>query len=428
MNLHLIGCSHRTSPLTIRERLAFDSEQVGRALCGVRHRFPHIEAVLLSTCNRVELYLGSPHGRALPDRRDVERFLAEFHNLGGIDLEPHLIEQRGREAVRHLFLVAASLDSMVMGEAQILSQVKQAYQLAVEHGTSGPVVHGAFQAAIRTARRVSNDTSIHQKRVSIPSVAVGDFAKQIFERLDDKHVLVLGAGEMGEETLRYLMAEGSRKITVVNRSFQRAQQLAVAFGGQAAQWDQLPQLLVDADLIVSTTGAREGVISLEQYRQIEPQRFQRTLFILDLAVPRDVDPRIGDCLGVYLYSIDDLKAVCDANQQRRRKEWPQAVRIVDQELKAFLEQWSYRGTAPTIRCLRKQAEQIKRAELERLCNKLGPIDERTNHEIQMAFDRLVNKMLHAPLASLRDEAQEGPTAPLLEAVRRLFRLEGDPER
>lgn len=426
MKLHLIGCSHHNTPIQVRERLAFDRQQVVEALSGLRRRYPCTEAVLLSTCNRVEFYLGCTNGQTVPDRHEVERFLVEFHGLSELDLSAHLIEQRDREALRHLFLVAASLDSMVMGEAQILAQVKEAYQTAIQLGTGGPIVHAAFQAAIRAARRVSNETNIHRKRVSIPSVAVADFAKQIFERLEDKHVLVLGAGEMAEETLRYLIAEGSRHITVINRNSERAEQLARTYGGTAVDWDRLDEKLVEADLVVSTTGARGGVVSLGRYRQIEAQRYQRTLFVLDLAVPRDFDPAIGDCIGVYLYSIDELKVACEANQQRRRKEWPKATKIVDQELDRFLRQWSHRSTAPTIRSLREQAEQIKRAELERLTSRLGPLDERTNNEIQRAFDRLIKKILHAPLASLRGETHQESQHHLLDAVRRLFQLQDDP--
>ncbi|MFO0915485.1 MAG: glutamyl-tRNA reductase [Pirellulales bacterium] len=422
MKLHLLGCSHHSSPIEIRERIAFDRAQVPVALATLRDRFPETEAVLLSTCNRVELYFASEQDDKIPPRGDIERFLAEFHKLPDLGFAHHLNERTGSDAIRHLFEVAASLDSMVMGEAQILAQVKEAYQLATDYESAGPLTHGAFQAAIRVARRVSNETGIHQRRVSVPSVAVAEFAKQIFERLDDKFVLVIGAGEMGEETLRYLVEEGTRDIHVVNRHWERAEGLASQFGGAAHGWDELDRLLVQADLVISTTGAREPIVTWQRYQAIEHQRYQRTLIVLDLAVPRDFEPRIGDCLGVYLYSVDDLQAACEINQRRREKEWPKAQRIVQQELTKFVQDWNHRATAPTIRRLREQAERIKEAELERLKPRLGEVDPRVLEEIDHSFQRMVNKLLHPPLESLRDEAGQQNHQTLIDALRKLFQL------
>jgi glutamyl-tRNA reductase len=422
MKLHLLGCSHHSSPIEVRERIAFDRAQVPRALSGLRDRFPDTEAVLLSTCNRVELYFASEQDDKIPPRPDVERFLADFHRLPDLAFASHLNERSGSDAIRHLFEVAASLDSMVMGEAQILAQVKEAYQLATDCEATGPLTHAAFQAAIRVARRVGNETSIHQRRVSVPSVAVAEFAQQIFERLDDKRVLVIGAGEMGEETLRYLVAEGTRDIQVVNRHAERADALAGRFGGVARHWDELDRLLVEADLVISTTGSREPIVTLERFDAIQQERYQRTLVVLDLAVPRDFDPRISECLGVYLYSVDDLKAACETNQRQREKEWPKAQRIVQQELIRFVQDWNHRATAPTIRRLREQADRIRQAELDRLWPRLGELDPQVAEEIDHAFQRLVNKLLHPPLESLRDEAGQQHHQSLIEALRKLFQL------
>jgi glutamyl-tRNA reductase len=311
---------------------------------------------------------------------------------------------------------------MVMGEAQILSQVKEAYQLANEGDHTGPLTHAAFQGALRVARRVATETSIHHRRVSIPSVAVADFASQIFERFDDKRVPLIGAGDMARETLRYLLDSGARHIVLVNRQLERAQQLAAEFGGRISPWEQLQDRLIEADMVISTTGATEHVVTLEQYRHIETLRYQRTLFVLDLAVPRDFDPCIGDCLGVYLYSIDDLQKACEANRREREKEWPKAQRIIDVETNRFLAEWHHRITGPAIRQLKETTEQIKQAELQRLLNRLGGIDPQLENEIRCAFDRLVNKMLHPPLESLRDEAESGAPHGLLDALKRLFQL------
>ena len=231
MNLQVVGCSHHATAIGVRERLAFGREQAGEALTEWRSAFRDVEGVLLSTCNRVEIYAASQSG-AVPNVDQIGVFLAQLHRLDPGEIVPHLFVNTDEAAVRHLFSVAASLDSMVLGEPQILAQVKQAYQAATEREATGPLLHQTFQAAIRVARRVGTETAIHQRRVSIPSVAVADFARQIFERFDDKETLVIGAGEMAEETLRYLRDEGARKITVINRSFQRACERAAEWNGR----------------------------------------------------------------------------------------------------------------------------------------------------------------------------------------------------
>jgi len=423
MKLQMVGCTHHNSSVEIREQLAFSTDQARDALVRLRSRFPDTEAVLLSTCNRVELYTAAEDDNGCPTHHDLVEFFADFHGLNAPDIFDDLFERTGEDAIRHLFMVAASLDSMVVGEAQILSQVKQAYELARAGDCAGTLTNLAFQTAIRVAKRVANETAINQKRVSIPSVAVADFASRIFERLDDKNVLVIGAGEMGEETLNYLQAEGASDVTIINRSFERAEALAERVGGNPKRWDELDDLLVQADLIVTTTGASEPVVSLERYHRIEPKREQRTLFVLDLAVPRDFENAVGDCLNVYLYAIDDLKATCERNRRAREKEWPRAERIIEHETAKFVADLNHRATAPIIRQLREQANEIKAAEITRLLNKLGEnLDESTAEEVRRSFERLVNKLLHPPLESLRDEAERGQPHGLLDALKQLFRL------
>jgi glutamyl-tRNA reductase len=333
-----------------------------------------------------------------------------------------LFEHTGEDFVRHLFTVAASLDSMVVGEAQILGQVKQAYELATSASATGPLTNAAFQAALRVAKRVATQTAIQKKRVSIPSVAVAEFAKSVFERFDDKHVLVIGAGEMAEEALRYLIDEGARNISIVNRSRPRADELASRLAGDPRPWDELHALLVEADLVVSATGASEPIVALDDFKSIVSERYQRPLLILDLAIPRDFDPQIEKLTGVYLYSIDDLQAACEKNRRERELQWPRAERIIEEETRRFMADLHHRATAPTIKRLKSRAEEVKADELARLLNKLGPIDSKMRDDISGAFDRVVNKLLHPPLESLRDEAEQGPPHGLLEALRRLFRL------
>ena len=289
MRVQVLGCSHHETALEIRERLAFSPDQTRFALDRLRRTFPGTEAVLLSTCNRVELYAATANGMS-PTREQVADFLGRVHRLDPGEILAHLFERTDREAVRHLFLVASSLDSMVVGEPQILSQVKHAYQVAIQQSTTGPLTHAAFQTAVKVARRVANETAIHQHRVSIPSVAVADFARQIFERFDDKRILVIGAGEMAEETLRYLKDQGAADITVVNRSPQRAVELARRNNGRARPWEQLFNALTTADVVISTTGAQEPVVTLPQFSRIATGWDGRPLFILDLAVPRDFEP------------------------------------------------------------------------------------------------------------------------------------------
>ena len=422
MKVQMIGCSHHHSSVAVRERLAFAPTQIGDALDNLRQRFPQTEAVLLSTCNRVEIYTAAEDPQASPSHEQVAQFMADFHGLPIYEIFDNLFERTGEDAVRHLFMVAASLDSMVVGEPQILAQVKQAYETAKDRQAAGPLTHGIFQAAVRVAKRVTNETTLHQRRVSIPSVAVGDFAAQIFERFDDKQVLVVGAGEMAEETLRYLQDEGAHQVTVVNRSHERACELASRWRGRAVPWEQLPNELTRADLVVSTTGAERPVVTLAAFKAIEPARYQRPLFVLDLAIPRDFEPAIGDRLGVYLYSLDDLQSACQNNRRERDRELPAAIHIVEDETARFMAELHHRATAPIIKRLKEGWQQPKEDELRRLLNKLPELDARARAEIEQAFERLINKLLHPPLESLRSESQQGPPHGLLDALKRLFQL------
>jgi len=421
MKMQVVGCSHHGTSIAVRERLAFTAEQTLEALDRWRRVFPRVEAVLLSTCNRVEVYAAS-ESVELPGFSQVADFLARFHELDPAEVSEYFYEHAGPSAVRHLFCVASSLDSMVLGEPQILAQVKQAYQAATAQDSTGPLTHVTFQAAIRAARRVAAETAIKRRRVSIPSVAVADFAQQIFERFDDKHTVVIGAGEMAEETLQYLRDEGAQRITVVNRSPQRAAELAEKWHGRVVPWEQLDEALGSADLIISTTAAGRPVVTLEQFKQIERARARRPLFILDLAVPRDFEPAIGDRPEVYLYSVDDLQAACDSNRRQRDKELPAALRIVQQETDRFMAEMHHRATGPVIEQLKNGWQKPKEQELQRLLGKLPELDDRARDEIRRSFDRLLNKLLHPPLESLRDESRYGIPHVLLDALSRLFNL------
>jgi glutamyl-tRNA reductase len=426
VRLLMVGCSHRHSSLAVRERLAFTTEQTRDALAAWRDMHPDFEAVLLSTCHRVELYAAAADPNAAVDSAMLTQFLASFHNLPVKGIGDEFSTLQDEAVVRHLFQVAASFDSMVLGEAQILSQVKQAYEIANELGTIGPVTHGAFQAAIRTRRRIAAETSLYRHRVSIPSVAIADFASRIFERFDDKRVLVVGAGKMAQETLQYLADAGAKQIVVLNRNFDRAQSLAKQWDGRPASWSELNSELVAADMVISTTGADRPIVTMYDYREhVARRRHQRPLFILDLAMPRDFEPAIGEELGVYLYGIDDLAQACERNRRAREDALPAAEQILEAEVLAFAAETRHRRSGPVIARFRESLQGAQAAELERLYARLPELDDRAKQEIRQFADRFLAKMLHPPLESLRDESRNGSPHGLLDALQRLFQLNDD---
>ncbi|WP_350494684.1 glutamyl-tRNA reductase [Roseiconus lacunae] len=420
----MIGCSHHDSAVEFRERVAFSTEQIGTALDAFRNRFPDGELVLISTCNRTELYTTADDSGAL-GRDAIVSFLAEQHALRPDDVMDKMIYRSGHEAIEHLFTVAASLDSMVIGESQILSQVKQAYELACELGSAGPLTHAVFQGANHAAKRVQTETEIHRRRVSVPSVAVGEVVPEVFDSLVGKRVLICGAGEMGEETLRYLIQAGANNVVVLNRSLERAKTLAEAFNVTYAPWDTFLDQVVQADLIVGTTAAPEPILTRQQFESLRSRRKDRVLLALDLAVPRDFDAGLDDFPNLYLYQIDDLQAACQRNRHEREKEWPKAQRIITEETKRLLADLNHRATGPVIKRLREQAQQIKRDELSRLLPKLESLggEPAINGEIEKSLDRIINKLLHPPLASLKEDAAEGHQKGLVKALRELFRLD-----
>src|SRR6516164_4333636 len=305
--LTVIGCSFRNTPVAVREHLAFDGPKLARALDELNVRYG-CEAVVLGTCNRVELYLARPEGTFLPDADLIAEFLSEYHRLPALEIRPHLYEARDGEAVRHLFRVAASLDSLIVGEAQIAGQVKGAYELAHERATAGPLLHALFQQAHRVAKRVRTETGIARGRVSVSSAAV-DYVRQVFDHFGDKTVLVIGAGKMGELTLWHLKELRPRRILVTNRRPEKAAAVARGCGGEPVPRERLDDALARADIVLSTTGAPEPVVTLERFRQVSGRRTRGTMVILDIAVPRDFDPRIHDGDRTCLFNIDNLKRI-----------------------------------------------------------------------------------------------------------------------
>ncbi len=421
MNWSMVGWSHHQTPIVLREKLAFSPQQVQQALESFRAQFQDTECVLLNTCNRVELYVASEQ-QSIPSHQALIEFVAQFHGLKSSELQ-ECLHLSGPQTVRHLFMVTCSLDSMIVGEAQILAQVREAYEQACLSQTASTNMHRAFQRATAVARRVANETTIQRRRVSVPSVAISEIASEFFERFDDKKILLIGAGEMGMETMRYLQDAGAKRMTVINRSISRAQELAQTFSLVAEPWEVLDLYIADADLIVSTTGSAEPIVTEDQFRQIRANH-NHAVLILDLAVPRDFAPAIANFPDTYLYSIDDLQRVCERNIQARKSELPKAVQIVEQEMQKFISDSLHAGSGPTIRKLREQADSIKQEELKRLLDKLQShhLDPQVQKELSYSFDRLVNKLLHPPLQSLRENADSSHHASLLDALRRLFQI------
>ena len=425
MPIRVIGLNYRVASIDVREIFAMDSDAVASTLLEWRESFPGTEAALISTCNRTELYFASDLD-ALPNYKDVFPFLVapKRRNTEETTFDRYcdfLQTMEERDAAEHLFSVTSSLDSMILGEPQIHSQVKRAYELATDAQTTGPILNGAFQTAFKTSKRVTVETDVFKRRVSVPSVAVVDFALRIFERLNDKKTLVLGAGEMAEETLKYLADYGAKSIVVANRSREKAERLAAQWNGRVVDWRERLQELATADLVVVATGASEPVVVLEDYLRTESVRkTEKSLFILDLAAPRNVDPQIGKRPNVFLYSIDDLESACAHNKELRDREIPKARKIVQEEATRFLADVNARKSIEAIRRLREGWNEIKDAELERLFNKIE-CDKQMEDEIRYAFDRLVNKLLHSPTVSLRNASQTESAPRLVEALRRLFR-------
>ncbi|MFK7778812.1 MAG: glutamyl-tRNA reductase [Gimesia sp.] len=424
MNLQVVYCNHQTAGLDIREKLAFSSkEQLDSAYSVLKKSYPDTEMVVISTCNRVELYTATQESECGPSHHDLAKFFSEFHSVPVGDFFEDFLERTGPDAVRHLFQVASSLDSMVLGEPQIVNQVKEAYQCATENALCGPLTHALFQQAIRVSARVRTETQLSEGRVSIASVAVGTFGKGIFERFDNKTVLIIGAGEMAEETLIYLKGEGVEQIVVVNRSLENAQKLAAKVGGEARPFQDLEDCMAEADVIVSTTGATQPIVDVPSFQRVLQKSGNKTFFILDLGAPRDIEPAVGEINNnIFLYNIDDLEATCEKNRRARQEEVEKALVIIDEETNHFMHGIYHRATGPIIKQLREQWHEVRVQEVKKLFGKLSHLDEKDQELIERSIEQIVNKLLHPPLEVLRQEAKEGTPHGLLEALKQLFHI------
>src|SRR6184192_1771550 len=420
----LVGLNHRSAPVEVRERVAFANGRLEPPLRRLVAVAGVAEGAILSTCNRVEVVACG----ADPTRLSalLPRFLAGEHDLAETALAAHLYTHADREAVRHLFRVAASLDSMVVGEPQILGQLKEQYAAAAAIGASGQVLHRCFHKSFSVAKRVRSETGIAEKAVSVASAAV-ELARGIFDRLTDKSAMLLGAGAMGELTARHLLAQGVGSVMVVNRTYERAMDVARELGGMPVPFDRLARYLPLADLVIGTASGEEFLVTPALVDEAMRERRRRPMFFIDLAVPRGLDPGINAIDDVYLFDIDDLEGVIADNKGARAREAVKAETIIDAEVDAFWRWFTSLDVVPTIVALRDKVEGIRRRELARALAAVGDADPRMGEVLERVTSAIVNKILHGPLTALRRHEAQAGEAFYVDAARRLFRLGADPD-
>jgi glutamyl-tRNA reductase len=424
--LLLLGLNHATAPLDVREKLAFNDAQRKAAVLAFRERFHDAEAVLISTCNRVELYTSrATHGH--PRASEIVDVLASFHNLDPSLFRDHLYEKSNVDVVRHLFTVASSLDSMVLGETQIIGQVRDAYDAARERGATGALLNPLFQRALNVGKEVMSATPIAEGRVSVASVAV-DYARRIFDSFSDKTVLSIGAGEMAQLALQHFRDLKPGRLLVANRDPAKAASLAQEFGGEPVPFDRLPDHLVQADIVISSTGSTHPIITRAQFDGLLKQRRYRPLFLIDIALPRDIDPSVADLDHVYLYNLDDLQKVVQGTRAQRAGAVDTAGKIIDKEVRDFSTWHRQREVGPMIERLYGRYHRIAQDELARTLNKLPDLTPDEKSQVEDLARRLVNKLLNDPVQTLRKGSEDphaGPTGPYLHAMEKLFKLEDD---
>jgi glutamyl-tRNA reductase len=422
VHLLLVGASHRTAPVELRERLDFGSRGLDAAVRALAGRQSAAEAVVISTCNRAELYVVCEQPTAAAD--DLIRFIAEFHQLPTEQIRPHLYSHTDQEVARHLFRVSSGLDSMVVGEPQILGQIKEAYGVATTVHTAGPLLNKLFHWAFGVGKRVRTETALAEGAVSVSFAAVS-LAKKIFGNLSGRRVLVVGAGEMGKLTAIHLKAQGVASVVITSRTLAHAQQLAEEVGGTVAAWEALPQALLESDIVITSTGAATPILSKAQVNDAVPASRTRPLFLIDIAVPRDVDPRAAEIEQVFLYNIDDLQSIVRENLQKRGHEVSRAEQIVEEEVTRFTTWHRSREAVPTIVALRQQFEAVRRAELERLEPKLSSLTPEARSRVEDVTRLIIEKLLLQPTEQLKRTDDSERVAQYTEALTRLFGLDRD---
>jgi len=420
MNFQLIGVSHKTAPVEVRERLAVPDRKLPEALQQLL-RVPGVaEGMILSTCNRVEVLAQTTKGST-----DLRKFLAQYFRLEPASYESHLYEYRQYDAVRHVFRVASSLDSMIVGEPQILGQVKEAYATARAAGAVQSYLDLLLTRAFAVAKKVRTETAVGSSSVSVASVAV-ELAGKIFGSLEGKQVCLVGAGKMSELAARHLLAQGAGPIFVTNRTYDRAVALAASFGGEAIRFDDLYDNCDRADIVITSTGAPGAIFKREHGEKFLARRKNRPMFFIDIAVPRDVDPEMNKLDGIFVYDIDDLQDAVSSHVEGRKKEAERAEIIIEVEVERFQARLLTLHVVPTIVSLQDQFETIRQAELDRVRGRLGKLSSEQEAAIEALSRGIVNKILHTPIRSLKSAAAGPEITTLIDSFRKIFDLQGKP--
>jgi len=417
MNFQLLGVNHKTAPVEVREQLAISDKNLADALRQLMGINGVCEAMILSTCNRVEVLAHTTNGSA-----DLRRFVREYFGLDPSSYEPHLYEYRENDVVRHVFRVASSLDSLVVGEPQILGQVKEAYASARAAGTVQSRLDLLLTRAFAVAKRVRTETSVGSSSVSIASVAV-ELAERIFGSLQGKQVCLVGAGKMSEIAARHLMAKGAGPIFVANRTHERAQALAERFSGSAIRFDQLYEHCEQADIVITSTGAPVAIFRREHGERFLSRRRNRPMFFIDIAVPRDVDPEMNKLDGIFIYDIDDLQEAAASHAAARSKEAERAENIIEDEVGRFRARVQSLHVVPAIISLQDYVETIRQAELDRVRGRLGQLSADQEQALEALTRGIVNKILHTPITRLKSAAAGPEVTTLTEAFKKIFNLQ-----
>lgn len=415
MNILVVGLNHKTAAVEVREKLAFEGKRLEEGLLGLRGLSPVNEAVVLSTCNRVEMYVNVKDAEEASDA--IKGFISEFHGIKSHLLESALYFLQAKDAVRHIFRVASSLDSMVVGEPQILGQLKDAFEFALSKKTTGVLLNKLMKKAISVAKRVRTETRIAENAVSISFSAV-ELAKKIFTDISEKSVMLLGAGEMAELAARHLISSGVKEIVVANRTFDRGVELARDFGGRAIRFDEFLHEMRHSDIVICSTGAPTYVVTKAEMHTVMKERKQRPVFIIDISVPRNIDPEINKMENVFLYDVDDLQGVIDTNMLERKKEAEKAEGIIGEEVETFTRWQESLDAVPAIVALRETAENIKNEELQKLMNKLPELGDKERKAVEYMVTAVVNKLIHPPTIALKEDSEDKDI--LIATIKRLY--------
>lgn len=420
MSILVLGLNHKTANVDVRERLAFNGEKLNEGIFGLK-KLPEIDEVaLLSTCNRVEIYASAKDSKNSEDA--IKDFLARYHSIKRGEFENNLYFLSDADAIRHIFRVASSLDSMIVGEPQILGQLKGAFDFALNNKTTSIILNKLMKNAISTAKRVRTETRIAENAVSISFAAV-ELARKIFRELSGKSFMLLGAGEMAELAARHLITNGVRDVKVANRTYERGCELANDFSGRAVRFEDFLRELVFTDIVICSTGASDYVLKKEQMQRIMKERRYKPVFLIDISVPRNIDPDINGLDNVYLYNIDDLQEVVDTNMLERKKEAEKAEKIIDEEVGKFIKWMASLDSVPTIVALREKADEIKNEELEKFKHRFPEFDEEKMKAVEYVATSIINKLMHPPMVALKENSQD--RRELIAIIRKIYGINGE---